>query len=126
MPSYDYRCKTCGRAVTLSYKTYAEYDATARVCPHCGSEQLTRLIRSVAIQKPARDYANMSSQEMLSVMEAGDPRQVGELFRQVGAGVPDAPPVYHEATERLLKGDSMESVERDLRADTPPPAPAGE
>ena len=27
MPVYEFRCNGCGRKVTLTYKTYAEYDA---------------------------------------------------------------------------------------------------
>jgi len=114
MPSYDYRCKNCGNKFTLSYKTYQDYDAAERTCPKCGSLELSRLITRVAIQRPTRDYSSMSSEEMLSVMESGDSRQVGEMFQQVGAGDPSLGADYHEATQRLLQGESMESVERDL------------
>lgn len=114
MPYYDYRCQNCGQDATLFYKTYADYDAAQKLCPNCGSAHMTRLITRVAVTKPGRDFTRMTSGEMLSVMESGDSRQVGEMFRQVGGGV-DVPPVYQETTERLLKGESMEKVERDLR-----------
>jgi putative FmdB family regulatory protein len=121
MPSYDYRCKTCGRENTLFYKSYAAYDAATPTCPQCGSTDMTRLIRRVAIQSPTRDYTGMSSQEMLSVLESGDSRQVGEMFKQVGGDATDLPDVYKNTTDRLLRGDKMEQVERDLRSSTPPP-----
>lgn len=126
MPYYDYRCASCGQSSTLFYKTYAAYDAAQKLCPHCGSAQMIRRITRVTVAKPGRDYTHMSSGEMLSVMESGDSRQVGEMFRQVGAGVPETPPIYHETTERLLRGDSMESVEHDLRGKPQDSSPAGD
>lgn len=114
MPAYDYRCKACGREFTLSYKSYQDYDEAARACPNCGSADLSRLIKRVAIQSPARDFSSLSSGEMLSVLESGDSRQVGEMFRQVGGDAPDLGPDFHEATERLLKGESIDQVEADL------------
>lgn len=83
MPQYDYRCKHCQRRFTLFYKTYARYEAARPRCPSCESAQLSRLITQVAIAKPNRNYAKMSSQEMLSVLESGDPRQANEMFQQV-------------------------------------------
>lgn len=83
MPQYDYRCKRCQRRFALFYKTYALYEAARPRCPNCGSAQLSRLITQVAIAKSNRNYAQMSSQEMLSVLESGDPRQANEMFQQV-------------------------------------------
>lgn len=117
MPSYDFRCQSCGRHIVLTYKSYRDYDAAAHTCPHCASTDLTRLISRVAIARPTRSYAGMSSQEMLSVMEGGDSREMGELFRQVGDTVPDGMDnQFNEVTERLLHGDKPEKVEADLRA----------
>lgn len=116
MPAYDYRCKGCEYQFTLTYKTYKDYDAAIRECPNCGSVELSRLIKRVAVQSPTRDFTRMSSNDMLSVMESGDSRQVGEMFKQVGGGNEGLGSQYHEATERLLKGESMDKVERDLSA----------
>lgn len=115
MPSYDYRCKQCGREFALFYKTYKDYDVATHTCPHCGSVDLSRVIRRIAIQKPSRDFAKMGSEDMLSVLESGDSRQVGEMFRQVAGDTPEAAdPQFQEATERMLKGESLDSIERDL------------
>jgi putative FmdB family regulatory protein len=119
MHIYDYRCKACGARFSLTYKTYADYDAAERHCPQCGSAELSRLIRGVAIQKPGRNYNKMTSQEMLSVFESGDSRQVGEMFQQVGGSGPELGAQYHEATQKLLKGEPIHKVERDLRASEP-------
>lgn len=125
MPSYDYRCKNCGRGFVLHYRTYKDYDAATHTCPHCASTDLTRLISRVSVARPSRNFSDMKPQEMLSVMEGGDSREMGELFRQVGETVPGGmDPQFNEVTERLLGGDKPEHVESDLRAasETPPPA----
>lgn len=86
MPEYDFRCDACAHRFTLRFKTYASYDAAALRCPECQAGELTRLITQVAIPKSGRDYRNMSSREMLSVLESGETRQVDEMFKQVGGG----------------------------------------
>jgi putative FmdB family regulatory protein len=88
MPAYDFRCNACGRASNIFYKTYSAYDAAqaaGHVCPHCGSRDMTRLISRVALAKPTVNYANMSSGEMLNVLEGGNTGEVNELMRQTGA-----------------------------------------
>ncbi len=119
MPSYEYRCQNCGRPATYTYKTYQEYDEAQRACPHCGSTDLIRLISRVAIGRPTRSYGSMSSTEMLSVLEGGDSREMGEMFRQVGETVPGGMDAqFSEATERLLKGDKPERIDADLQANS--------
>lgn len=115
MPTYDYRCQECGTRFSLSYKTYADYDRAVPQCPECESDALSRLITSVRFAKPSRDYTSMSSDEMLSVMDSGDSRQVGEMFQQIGGTSPEMGKDFHQATEQLLKGESMEKVEKNLR-----------
>ena len=116
MPTYDYRCKACGERFSLVYKTYADYDAATPRCPQCQSADLARIITNVALPKPAHDYTSMSPNDMLSVLESGDSRQVGEMFRQVGGDEAAADPEYREATDRLLKGESIDTVSRDMEA----------
>ena len=84
MPDYDFRCDACAHRFTLRFKTYTAYDAAALNCPRCKASQLTRLISQVAIPKSSRDFRNMSSAEMLSVLESGERGQVDEMFKQVG------------------------------------------
>ncbi len=118
MPAYDYRCNVCGRKFALFYKSYKDYDAAAaantQTCPNCGSHELTRLISRVAIARPGRDYAKMSSDEMLSVMEGGDSRELGRMMQQMGQDEVVSDPAFSEITERLVKGDDPARIEADL------------
>ena len=83
MPQYDFRCDACQLRFSLRYRSYDEFDAATHACLECGSTELSRLITGVALQKPGRDYAKMSSGEMLSVLESGDQQQANEMFKQV-------------------------------------------
>ncbi|MEZ4669023.1 MAG: zinc ribbon domain-containing protein [Anaerolineae bacterium] len=116
MPSYDYRCNQCGRPFALFFKSIKDYDPAAEhTCPHCQSSDVVRRIRRVAIQKPGRDLSSLNSNEMLNVFNSGNPREVGKMFEQVAATTgEDLGGDFNEATERLLKGESMDSVEQDL------------
>jgi putative FmdB family regulatory protein len=116
MPSYDYRCNACGRAVTLFYKSYRDYDAATHTCPYCQSTDLTRVIRRVAIARGTPQYDKMSANQMLSVLEGGDSREIGQMFQQVGASVPGSDREYHEVTNRLLRGEAPNTIESDLRS----------
>lgn len=119
MPSYDFRCNACGQVVTLFYKTYRAYDEATPICPHCDSTDLTRTITNVSIGRgaSAHNYAQMSANEMLSVLESGDSRAVGEMMRQVGEGTSQTKlgEDYLNAAESLSAGKSMDTVERELR-----------
>ncbi|MCB9457944.1 MAG: zinc ribbon domain-containing protein [Anaerolineaceae bacterium] len=126
MPEYDYRCKSCRSEFTLFYKTYADFDAAAPVCPHCGSVEMSRLIRRVTIARPGRDLSKLSAQQMMSVLDGGDSREIGQLFDQVGqtAGVENMSETYRETTDKLLSGESVEKVEKGLQEQataSPPP-----
>jgi putative FmdB family regulatory protein len=116
MPAYDYRCKNCDTAFSLFYKTYKAYDTAAKTCPQCASADLARVITKINVAAPSRDYKELSSKEMLSVLDSGDGRAVGQMFQQIGGNAPELGAEYHYATQKLLAGQSMEKVERDLSA----------
>lgn len=113
VPQYDYRCKRCHQRFALFYKTYAMYDAAVPKCPNCEGTELSRLIAPVAIAKPNRDYARMSSNEMLSVLEAGDEGQVSAMFQQVGGGHPAMAAATHQTVKESPPEQNASPAETD-------------
>ncbi|MEO0560573.1 MAG: zinc ribbon domain-containing protein [Chloroflexota bacterium] len=120
MPAYEFRCETCGEEFSVFYKTMTAYDAATPACPVCEGTTLSRLITSVNISKPRADhnFRDMSPTQMLSVLESGDSKAVGEMMRQVGDGTSRSAlgEDYHNAAEALSRGVSPDKVERDLSA----------
>lgn len=124
MHSYDFRCKDCRARYSMTARTYAEHDTLTPICPQCGSARADKLIGKIAVKATQRDYTSLSSNEMVSVFDSGDGRQVGEMFQQFsdkygGSLSPEQALPYQEATQKLLKGEPMEKVERDLSNSTP-------
>lgn len=134
MPSYDFHCNHCDTDLTLFYRSYKAYDDATPTCPHCDSTDLTRKITGVNVVTSSgdRDYTDMDANEMLSVLESGDSRAVGEMMEQVGGSTPGDKlgENYQNAADKLKGGASMDSVEKDLRnnglgkaSDAPLPKP---
>jgi putative FmdB family regulatory protein len=115
MPAYDFRCNNCEEEFSLSYKSVASYAKATPECPNCQSNDLARIIRTVNVASVSRDYTRMDANEMLNVFESGDSKQVGKMFDQIGGTNPALGAEYHEATKRLMKGESMDTVETSLQ-----------
>ena len=86
MHEYAYRCDACGERFALRYARYADYDAAEKRCPACASAALTRILAGVGHASGERDYAALSANEMLSVLETGDAREAKRLYDAVGRG----------------------------------------
>lgn len=118
MPTYEFRCNACRRKVTVTTKTYSEYDALTPTCPHCGSTNLTRLISRVAITKSP--LARMTSgswddDDAFDDLDDADPRTMARVLREMSAEVgEDMGPEFDEVVERLERGESPEEIEATL------------
>lgn len=115
MPAYDFRCNNCEEEFALIYKSVASYAKATPACTNCQSEDLSRIIRKVNVAAVGRDYTRLDANEMLGVFESGDSKQVGKMFDQIGGTNPALGAEYHEATKRLMKGESMDNVESSLQ-----------
>jgi putative FmdB family regulatory protein len=116
MPAYDYRCASCRRRVTLTYKTYAAYDKAVPVCPNCGGQELTRVIGRVAIAKSeARRFGDAADDSALDDLAEADPTTLGRYMRRLGAeSGEDLGDEFNEVVDRLEKGESPESIEATM------------
>ena len=113
MPQYDFRCQSCGQSFSLIFKTYAAYDAAEPRCSACGAVAVLRVISRVSIAKVERDYSGMSANEMLSVLEGGDEKQVDAMFRQVGESAPATGPAVIPNRTGESNGGSSDTGEDD-------------
>lgn len=114
MPYYDYRCQSCGRRLSLFYKTYRDYDQAVHTCPHCQSTELTRLISRVVIGKSDEARVdNLTEEEVLANIDEDDPRSIGRFMRKMGREMgEDLGDEFNEVVDRLEKGQSPEEIEK--------------
>ncbi len=113
MPSYDYRCGECKRPVRL-FLTYAEYDDASPLCTHCGSGNLRRVIRRVALATPDESrLESLDADSMLAGLDEDDPRALGKAMRKMNREMgEDLGPEFDEVVDRLESGQSPESIEK--------------
>jgi putative FmdB family regulatory protein len=132
MPIYEFRCNACKRKVTLTYKTYADYDNATPTCTMCGSTNLTRLISRVAVKRSP--LSNLFSEKgdddsALDALDDSDPKMLGRVLREMSAEVgEDMGGEFEEVVDRLERGESPEEIEASLPPDLPdsPPLDTGD
>jgi len=118
MPTYEFRCNACRRKVTVTTKTYSEYDALTPTCTHCGSTDLTRLISRVAIKKSPISRmmsGGWEDDDAFDDLEDADPRTMAHVLREMSAEVgEDMGPEFEEVVDRLERGESPEEIESTM------------
>jgi putative FmdB family regulatory protein len=116
VPAYEFRCKDCHRTFTLKYATYAERDAAAPQCPHCGSADLSNLIHRVGVltSQDSR-MERLSDPSRLSGIDEDDPRSMGRLMREMSAeSGEELGPEFDDVVQRLESGEDPESIENSM------------
>ncbi|MDH4207385.1 MAG: zinc ribbon domain-containing protein [Anaerolineae bacterium] len=113
MPLYEYRCSGCRRRVTL-LRSFS--DTSTPCCPHCQSEDLTRLISRVSILRSEESrLESLADPSSLGDLDESDPRSVARWMRKMGEETgEDLGPEFHEMVGRLEAGESPEDVEESM------------
>ena len=112
MPLYEYKCLNCGRPARLRL-SYAEYDDSSPLCPHCGQDSLQRRVGRVAVARSDDSRVDsLMTDESLAGLE-DDPRAMGRFMRAMSRETGEAlDGELSEVAGRLEKGESLESIER--------------
>ena len=114
MPLYEYRCLSCGRPARVRL-SYAEYDGSSPVCPHCGQDSLQRRVSRIAVARSDNSRVDsLMTDESLAGLE-DDPRAMGRFMRAMSRETgEELGGEMGEVAERLEKGESMGSIERSM------------
>jgi putative FmdB family regulatory protein len=116
MPFYNYRCRECGRKVSLFFTSYAAYDEAEPRCPHCESPDLVEIIGRVAVAKSedAR-LDSLADVDALGGLDEEDPRSLGRWMRKMGNEMgEDLGPEFDEVVGRLESGEDPETIEQNM------------
>ncbi len=116
MPAYDFRCKDCRKTFTVSLSGYGEIDQVAPACPECGSSNLSRLIRRVALMWGEDAHLErLADPSRLGSLDEDDPRALGRFMREAAATAgEDIGSDFGEMVDRLEAGESPESIENSM------------
>jgi putative FmdB family regulatory protein len=123
MPIYEYRCDTCGKAMSKFWRSLSAIDEKTLACPNCGGRKLGRLVSRVRVIRngggnadvgPAGDMDESLMREMENVDE-NDPRAMGRLMRKMAASAgDDLGEEFNEVVGRLEKGEDPERIEQEM------------
>jgi putative FmdB family regulatory protein len=115
MPNYDYKCSECGRRSTI-YQSYEDYGDVAVECPHCGSQNLKRVINRVRIARSEDSRMDaLADPSMLADLDENDPKSLARAMRsmtdEMGEEMPEE---FDEVIGRLEAGESPDDIEKSM------------
>lgn len=115
MPTYDYRCHSCGQRVSI-YQTYEEYGTVEVVCPECGSADLKREIGRVRIARSEDSrMESLADPSAWGDFDENDPESMARMMRKMGDELgEEMPEEFDEVVGRLEAGESPEDIERNM------------
>lgn len=122
MPIYEYLCLDCRQRPTIFFRSIAQaVDAHAQ-CPHCGGEQLQRLVSRIATPKSEDNRLDdIADPSLMAGLEQEDPRALASFMRRMSdeMGEPmDAE--LQDVVGRLESGEDPGTVDSSL---PDPPSP---
>ena len=105
MPVYEYRCNNCQRKVTIYLRGFS----ASPKCPHCGSEDLSRLFSTFAVRGTYKDIYEdiLSDKRLTDGLMRNDPRALAEWNKRMSRGMEDetVAPEHEEMLERMEHGE---------------------
>lgn len=112
MPIYEFRCRGCGRKVTVLTLRVSERVKAA--CEHCGGTQLDRLMsRFSLVRSDDQRLDDLADDASLGDVDESDPKSVARWMRRMGDELgPDAGEDFDELVDDIERG------EPDADADT--------
>jgi putative FmdB family regulatory protein len=101
VPVFEYRCQACGRKFSALIGMTAEADDER--CPHCGSDQTSKLVSRFARVRTEDDRIDEVADRLESMGEPDSPSQMREVMKEVG-----------RAMDEDVSADMEEMFEADM------------
>lgn len=120
MPIYNFRCKECQKAFSVTIPL-SEIDDADPNCPNCGAANPDRVIRRVSIVASEESRLDrLADPSKLAALESEDPREMGKLMREMAAeSGEDLGAEFGEVVDRLEAGEPPESIEQSMDLSDP-------
>ena len=122
MPIYEYRCRKCHRRVSILWRSFDQLAHARPKCPHCGHDELERLVSRVAVLKSEEaQLDHLADSPALADLDENDPRSIGRWMKKMSSETgEDLGDEFREVADRLEAGQSPEDVESSMPDLAPP------
>ncbi|MEW5960340.1 MAG: FmdB family zinc ribbon protein [Chloroflexota bacterium] len=116
MPIYEYGCYNCRKRVNVFFRSFAEIETKAAVCPRCGGTKLKRLISKVAfVRSEESRLDNLADPGNLAGLDENDPKSMARWMRKMSQEMgEDLGDEFKEVVDRLEAGEDPESIEKSM------------
>lgn len=105
MPIYEYQCRSCQHRYSEIVSIKESDNVPA--CPHCGRQDVQKLVSTVAVVRSGQDKAEDRSKALTEV-DPTKPQEVAKYFRDHGSrfGEDDfrGTKEWHDAVDRVAEG----------------------
>ena len=111
MPIYEFRCRGCGRKVTvLTLRVSERVDAA---CEHCGGKKLDRLMsRFALVRSDDKRMDDLADDASSTDVDDSDPKSVARWMRKMGDELgPDAGEDFDELVDGIERGEPDEDTD---------------
>lgn len=83
MPTYDFKCRSCGSHFSLFFKSFSAYAAAdVHPCVHCQSALTVRTIGRVAVAKGA--HGRLDALADSRDVDETDPKSLENFYKRLG------------------------------------------
>lgn len=110
MPVYEFKCSNCRKPFEIRL-SFDEYDHAVVICPHCGSKDVARRIRRVAVAGGDKAHLESMADPMAMSAIENDPRALGKMMREMSSQVGE------DSGRRIQRGSGTPGTRRIPRAD---------
>jgi putative FmdB family regulatory protein len=114
MPTYDFRCKKCGKRFDV-FLSFSDYEKTEINCSYCGSADVQRKIGRIRVARSNEGRADEFSDPSMLESMGQDPESIGRMMRKMSSETGEPmPPEFDEVVGRLERGESPEEIEKQM------------
>lgn len=113
MPTYDFRCLTCGKKFDV-FISFEQYETAEIKCAHCQSKDVQRKIGRIRVARSEESRMGSFPDADMASMEK-DPQSLGRMMRKMSQEVgEEMPSEFNEVVGRLERGESPEAIEKAM------------
>lgn len=118
MPIYEYRCRDCGRVMSVLVRGFSAQAAPS--CPRCSGTNLSKLVSRFAVMKSEESRLDdLADPSRFGDLDENDPKSVARWARRMGEEMgEDLGDDFKEAVEQIEAGeDPMGGEEGEAGSD---------